>query len=150
MQCCLSRAADGERGPGKEQAKYSVLALAGRSLDLGNRTLVSPLESPFAHLCFDSPRVKWERYQSLPTPPGRFWNLPWCLATSSRPPSHPKSAVGRRSKPHTSPPQCSAELVLDTQVVRSAKHQTRLSSHAYNKKRGIFINSQIFCALYLW
>lgn len=60
-------------------------------------------------------------------------------------------AVWLGRKHHTSSAQCSAELVFNKQVIRLAKHYVYLSNYAYNKKRGIFINSQILCALYfLW
>lgn len=67
-----------------------------------------------------------------------------------RHPNNPKSGVVRHSKHHTSSAQCLAEQIFDKQVVRLVKHQTDMSNYAYNKKRGVFINSQILCALYLW
>lgn len=51
---------------------------------------------------------------------------------------------------HISSAQRSARVIFDNQLVTLAQHQTDVSNYAYNRRKEIFISSQILCVLYYW
>lgn len=162
MQCCLSWAAD-RAGPQEGTGEKWCVGLG--YLDLGNCTTFQvsciTFGKSFLLFLFQFPTCKMEKQKSRPslcqqdktrtgtmrrgqkTPtlavPSKQ-SLSWCIEMS----------CAERCKHHISSAQRSARVIFDKQLVTLAQHQTDVSNYAYNRRKEIFISSQILCVLYYW